>query len=187
MTSRLCVGVVGGAQGIKGAVRVKSYTAEADGLTAYGPVEDEAGRKFRLTVIGAAKGLVTVRFDGVSDRDAAEALKGMKLYVPRSALPPVEDDEFYYADLVGLRAELADGSVLGTVKGVYDFGGGDIIALSSAGGELMFSFTRATVPVVDIAGGRLVVAPPQELEPEAGEVPQREEVAEADEVNEGAQ
>ena len=162
--TRLCVGVVLGAHGIKGAVRVKNYTEAAAGLTAYGPVENEAGQRLKLTLVGEAKGLATVRIDGIVDRNAAEAMKGVKLYVPRAALPATEEDEFYYADLVGLRAELEDGAVLGTVKGVADYGGGDILAVITPDGDRMFAFTRATVPVVDIAGGRVVIAPPDEVE-----------------------
>jgi 16S rRNA processing protein RimM len=165
MADRVCVGVIVGPHGVKGVVRIKSFTERAADVAAYGPVEDEAGdRRFALAIIGEAKGVVTARVDGVIDRSAAERLKGSRLYVRRTALPALADDEFYYSDLVGLRAELADGTLLGRVSGVFDFGGGDVIEVAGAGGPWLFSFTRAVVPLVDIAGGRVLVAPPPETE-----------------------
>jgi 16S rRNA processing protein RimM len=165
MPDRVCVGVIVGAHGVRGAVRIKSFTENPADLMAYGPVEDEAGRlRFRLSLIGETKAVLTARLDGVDDRTAAEALKGVKLFVARSALPPADEGEFYYSDLVGLRAEAVDGTGLGQVIGVFDFGGGDIIEVSGPAGTAMYPFTRAVVPVVDIAGGRLVIDPPFETE-----------------------
>lgn len=168
---RVCVGVIVGAHGVRGAVRIKSFTVRAVDMAAYGPVENEAGRHLRLRVAGENKGVVTATIDGIGDRTAAEALKGAKLYVPRAALPPPDDEEFYYSDLVGLSVALADGSELGKVRGVFDFGGGDVIEVLGPSGTVMFPFTRAVVPVVDVAGGRLVVEPPIEIEarPEGAE------------------
>ncbi|HIJ61567.1 MAG TPA: 16S rRNA processing protein RimM [Rhodospirillaceae bacterium] len=166
MRGRLCVGVVIGAHGIKGAVRIKSFTDQAADVAAYGPVEDEAGqRRFLLHPQGAVAkgGTVTARIDGVDSRDQAEALKGTRLFVRREALPATAEDEFYYSDLVGLTAVAVDGQELGTVKGVFDFGGGDVIEISGPQGPTMFPFTRAVVPVVDLPAGRLVVDPPAEV------------------------
>jgi 16S rRNA processing protein RimM len=161
----MCVGVILGAHGLKGAVRIKSFTERAADVAAYGAVEDEAGqRHFRLRLVGEAKGAVMAQIEGVGERDAAEALKGLKLYVARSLLPPPGEEEFYYSDLVGLSAALADGTPMGKVKGVLDFGGGDIIEIVGPKGTLLLPFTKASVPVVDIAGGRLVVDPPIEVE-----------------------
>ncbi|MDR3436151.1 ribosome maturation factor RimM [Telmatospirillum sp.] len=161
MNGRLCVGVILGAHGLKGAVRIKSFTANPADVAAYGLVEDEAGeRRFRLRVRGEVKGVVTAEIDGTADRAAAEALKGVRLYVARTMLPAVEEEEFYYSDLVGLVAVRADGEALGKVKGVFDFGGGDVIEIEGPGGTVMIPFTKAAVPVVDIAGSRLVVEPP---------------------------
>lgn len=157
MTPRVCVGAIVGAHGVRGQVRVKSFTADPADVAAYGPVESEDGtRRFRLQVMGEAKGLVIARLDGVADRDAAEALRGTKLYVAREKLPETEEDEFLYSDLVGLKAEAVDGTVLGTVRGVADFGAGEVLDV----GGFMVPFTRAAVPVVDVAGGRVVVVPP---------------------------
>jgi len=163
MSNLMCVGVVVGAHGVRGAVRIKSFTEDPIDIASYGPVSDETGdKRYRLTLLGEAKGgVVLAGLEGVSDRNAAEALKGVKLWVERSALPPPEEEEFYYSDLVGLRAELADGTEVGRVKGVYDFGGGDVIDITGPGGSLMLPFTRKAVPLVDVAGGRLVVDPPE--------------------------
>lgn len=161
MASRVCVGAIVGAHGVRGQVRVKSFTADPADVAAYGPVESEdGGRRFRLKVTGEAKGLVIARLEGVEDRDAAEALRGTRFYVPRACLPEPEEDEFLYSDLVGLRAETADGTVVGTVRGVADFGAGEVLDIGGEGGGFMVPFTKADVPVVDVAGGRLVVVPP---------------------------
>lgn len=162
MESRVCVGAIVGAQGIKGAVRVKSFTDCPQDVGAYGPVEDESGqRRFKLKVTGEAKGLMVATLEGVRDRDAAEALKGVRLYIPRGKLPKLEEDEFLYSDLVGLEARAEGGEVLGTVRGVADFGAGDVVDIVlTAGGSLMVPFTRAAVPVVDVRGGWLTVVPP---------------------------
>jgi 16S rRNA processing protein RimM len=163
MATRVCVGAIAGAHGVRGQVRVKSFTADPADVAAYGPVESEDGaRRFRLTVVGEAKGLVIARLDGVTDRNQAEALRGTKLYVPRDRLPETDEDEFLYSDLVGLKAEGLDGSVIGTVRGVADFGAGELLDIGLAsGGSVMVPFTKAAVPVVDIAGRRLVVDPPE--------------------------
>ena len=163
---RILVGAVAGAHGVRGEVRIKSFTADPAAVARYGPLSDESGaRRFELTVTGATKGGVVARIAGIADRDQAEALKGLRLYVPREALPPTQaTDEFYVADLVGLAAERPDGTPLGRVAAVENYGAGDVIEIAVEGsGGLLVAFTRATVPVVDLAGGRLVVNPPQEL------------------------
>ncbi len=162
---RVCVGMIVGAHGARGAVRVRSFTEELADVAAYGPVSDEAGsRSFRLEVTGRAKGAVIARIEGVSDRNEAEALAGTRLYVPRAALPELEEEEFYHADLLGLVAELADGTPLGKVCAVHNFGAGDILEVErDEGASLMVPFTRRVVPVVDIEGGRMVIDPPEGL------------------------
>lgn len=166
MSDLVCVGVIVGAHGVRGALRVKSFTIQPTDLVAYGPVEAEDGkRQFQPTLLGESqKGVVLIKLDGVDDRNAAEALKGTKLMVPRAALPEPEEEEFYYSDLIGLRAELQDGTLLGKVKAVFDFGGGDVVEIKGPNGAVMYPFTRAVVPVVDISGGRLVIDPPAEIE-----------------------
>jgi 16S rRNA processing protein RimM len=118
------------------------------------------------------KGQVLVRLEGVADRTAAEAMRGVRLYVPRDALPAMEDeDEFYHADLIGLAAVLADGTEIGKVRAVFDFGAGDSLELShtATGKPLLVPFTREVVPVIDVAGGKVVVDPPPGLLGDNGE------------------
>lgn len=171
MDTRVCVGAIVGAHGVRGQVRVKSFTADPADVAAYGPVESEDGtRRFKLKVMGEVKGLIIARLEGVVDRNAAEAMRGTRFYVPRERLPKLEEDEFLYTDLVGLKAEGEDGVVLGTVKGVADFGAGELLDIVLAqGGSLMVPFTKAAVPVVDIANKRLVVIPPVFVEGEDGQ------------------
>jgi len=160
------LGIIGAAHGVRGEVRVKSYTADPLDLGRYGPLSAEDGRRFEVLSIRPARDVVVVRFKGLDDRNAAEALNGVRLFVARAALPPPEDeDEFLHADLIGLRAETAQGALLGHVSAIHNFGGGDVVEIRPARGEsLLFAFTRAVVPLVDIAGGRIVVAPPHEEE-----------------------
>lgn len=163
---RVCLGAVAGAHGVQGAVRVKPFTAEPEAVGAYGDVSDEAGtRRFSLKVLGVNKGMVIARLSGIDDRDAAEALRGLRLYVSRDALPEPEEDEFYHADLIGLVAETEAGQPFGQVRALYDFGAGDVIEIvPAAGGQpVVLPFTREAVPVVDLHGGRIVVVPPEGL------------------------
>lgn len=163
--ARVCVGVVGAPHGVRGEVRVASHTANPLDLGAYGPLETEDGRRLRLRRVRPGKNVVIASFEGITDRDAAAALKNRRLYVARDRLPEPDEDEFYHADLIGLRAETADGAILGTVLAVQDFGGGDLLELKLAGSSrtAYLPFTRAVVPVVDVIGGRLVVDPPAGL------------------------
>lgn len=166
--SRVCVGAIVGAHGVRGAIRIKSFTADAADVAAYGPVETEdGGRRFDLKVTGEAKGLVIAQVDGVRDRDAAEGLKGTRLYVSRDRLPETDEDEFLYTDLVGLKAFGVDGELVGSVRGVADFGAGELLDIAQAqGGSILVPFTKAAVPEIDVANGRLVVDPPSFAEDE---------------------
>lgn len=169
---RVCLGVIVAPHGVRGLVKIKSFTAEPEALAAYGPLHDEAGtRTFEIALAGRTKDLLLGRVAGVADRDAAEALKGTRLYIERAALPePEEADTYYRADLVGLRVEDEAGQGLGRVAAVYDFGAGDLIEVERPDGTSdLLTFTRAVVPVVDLAGGRLVVRPPGAVEPETDE------------------
>ncbi len=144
-------------------MRIKSFTEKPADIGAYGPLSGEAGeRRFALSVTGRAKGVVLARIDGVTNRTQAAALKGTRLYLPRAALPAPAADEYYYADLVGLAVELPDGTAVGTVVGVDNFGAGDVLDVATrgpGGAVVAVPFTRATVPVVDLDGGRIVVNP----------------------------
>jgi len=162
---RICVGVITGAQGVRGAVRIKSFTAAPEDVASYGPVADETGqREFALRAVGRAKGVVIATIAGIADRDAAERLKGVRLYVARGKLPAPGEEEYYHADLIGLAAVLRDGTVLGQVRAVHEYGAGDSLEVARAsGGTVLVPFTRAAVPEIDLAAGRLVIDPPEGL------------------------
>jgi 16S rRNA processing protein RimM len=162
---QVCVGVVTGPHGVGGAVRIKSFTARPEDIAAYGPLADESGaRQLELRLVGAAKGVLIGRLAGIEDRNRAEGLRGLRLYLPRTALPPPEEEEYYHADLIGLAAALADGTPIGRVCAVHDFGAGDTLEIKRNGAPpAMVPFTRAIVPVIDIDAGRLVVEPPPGL------------------------
>ena len=149
-------------------MRIKSFTEEPANVAAYGPVSDEAGaRSFAIEPIGASGGSILARIEGIDGRDAAEALAGTRLYVPRSALPAPEDEEYYHADLLGLVALSTDGEELGTVESVHAIGETDVLEIDR-GTELpslLIPFTRADVPEVDLETRRVVVAVPVEAEP----------------------
>ena len=156
----VCLGRIVGAHGVRGIVRIRSHTANPDDLAAYGALSDAAGaRRFAITVTGHVRGLLLARVDGVDDRDAAEALRGTDLHIPRVALPPTEGEEYYHVDLLGLRAENEDGTQLGQVCAVHDHGAGPIVEIQPPDGpSALVPFTREHVPAVDIEGGRIVVA-----------------------------
>lgn len=159
----LTLAVVTSPHGVKGMVRIKSFAAEADSLARYALVT-ERGVKVGLSIVGAAKGVLLARIEGVEDRDEAERWKGVRLCIKRSALPAPDEEEYYHADLLGLAAELKDGTVLGRVRAIHDFGAGDTIEIERAeGAPLVVPFTRAAVPVVDLAAGRILVEPPEGL------------------------
>jgi len=162
---RICLGIITGVHGIKGWVRVKSFTADPEAIADYGPLADESGaRRFEMELVGAQKGVLLARIKGVEDRNAAERLKGLRLYVRRADLPPPEADEFYEADLIGLEATREDGTLFGTIRAVNDFGAGASLEIEDPSGKMvLMPFTNAAVPVVDIANKRVVVAPPEGL------------------------
>ncbi|MGF1629259.1 MAG: ribosome maturation factor RimM [Kiloniellaceae bacterium] len=163
---RVCLGVMVGAHGVRGLVKVKSFTENPADVAAYGPVSDSDGRRrWRLQVTGQAKGVVLVRVEGVTDREAAQALHGTELYVERAILPVLDEEEtFYHADLIGLRVENGEGRSLGSVRAVENYGAGDLLDIAGPDGQgFLLAFTRAAVPLVDIAGGRLVAALPEEV------------------------
>lgn len=159
------VGVIGAARGLKGEVRVKSFTADPDAIGEYGPLTDETGTKlFHVKVTGRHKGQVLVRINGVSDRNAAEALNGQVLCIERERLPEPEEDEFYFADLIGLKAERADGASFGEVVAADDYGGGPFLEVATPDhGRVLVPFTKACVPVVELDAGRVVIEPPDGL------------------------
>lgn len=161
----ICVAVVATAHGVRGALKLRSFTERPEDVAAYGPVHDRKGNPlFRLRVIGRAKGGVIVEAEGIEDRESALALRGTELFVPRAALPEPEPDEFYYSDLEGLAVERVDGQHLGTVRGVDNYGAGDVIEVQADDGRLIdLPFDRTIVPEVDLKARRIRVDPPPEL------------------------
>ena len=166
MVERICVARIGVAHGIKGEVKLWSFTADPAAVADYGPLESEDGtQRFEIEAMRPAKDHLVARLSGVRDRDAAARLANLRLYVARERLPAPAPEEFYHADLIGLRAESRDGAALATIVAIHDFGAGDLLELLPAGGgsTVLMPFTALTVPVVDIAGGRIVIDPPQGL------------------------
>lgn len=162
MTSAILIGVVGAPHGIRGEVRVKSFTDDPLAIASYGPLRPQDGRHaLTMTAVRALKDdMVVARFEGIVSREAAAALTGLRLTVDRAALPAAGEDEFYHADLIGLVAVAADGTALGRVGAVVNYGAGDILEIvAEAGDTLLVAFTAAFVPSIDIPGGRLTVAP----------------------------
>lgn len=166
MPADILLGAVIGAHGLKGEVKVKTFTETPDRLGAYGPLHAKDGRVFVADAVRAtASDGAVVRFEGVADRNAAEALKGLELFVARAALPQAEAEEFYHADLVGLRAEDEAGRLIGHVRGIHNFGAGDVLDIEKPdGSDALLPFTHEFAPLVDVAGGRIVIAVPEEID-----------------------
>lgn len=177
--SCILVGRFGAPHGVRGEVRLQSFTHDPRAIGSYGPLAAPDGRVFTLKSVRLIKdNMLIVRVDGICDRTAAEALTNLDLTLDRAVLPPPDEEEFYIADLIGLDAVDADGERLGTVAGVPNYGGGDLIEVRPLkGGEsLLFPFTKAVVPTVDIVGRRVTIVPPIEIDVEgdAGPKPQPE-------------
>jgi 16S rRNA processing protein RimM len=165
---RIQLGVIGRAHGVRGLVKITSHTANPADLTAYGPLSDAEGRVYALRWMAEGIAEVSRVVDGiavkVTDRTGAEKLTNTKLFVDRSALPPPDEQEYYLTDLIGLAVTDPSGSAIGTVSVVHDYGAGASLEIErKAGALLLVPFTAACVPAIDIAGGRLVVALPEEI------------------------
>ena len=165
---RVLLGVVAAPHGVRGLVRIKSFTDDPMAVAAYGPLSDETGKKeYRVEALSAARGAVLARIEGVADRTAAEALRGLRLYVERERLPGTDEREWYEADLIGLAAVGRDGRNWGKVTAFHDFGAGSVMEVSggSSAGTVMLPFTDEVVPEIDVEGGKVVVEPPAGLLP----------------------
>ncbi|MGD9510379.1 MAG: ribosome maturation factor RimM [Geminicoccaceae bacterium] len=158
----VCVAQIGAPHGVRGAFRLRCFTEVPESVAAYGPVHDEAGRPlFALRILAEAKGGLIATAPGIEDRDAAEAVRGLRLFVPRERLPATEEDEFYHEDLVGLAARTPEGAPLGRVIGVHNHGAGDILEVELEPGRTeLVPFTREAVPVIDLAAGSVEVVLP---------------------------
>lgn len=160
---RICVAQIGAAHGVRGEVRLRAFTAAPDALARYGALETEDGRPIEIESLRPAKDAFVARLKGVRDRDAAETLRNARLYVGRDKFAPADEDEFYLADLIGLAAVGLDGSAVGRIVAVPNYGAGDLleIALETGGAPVLVPFTKRAVPQVDVAGGRVVLDPPE--------------------------
>jgi 16S rRNA processing protein RimM len=167
LDNRILMGRIGAAHGIKGEVRVQSFAEDPLALARYGTfLTNRPG--FTVTIASArgTTNMLVATIEGVDDRTAAEELNGVELYIEREALPPPGEEEFYHGDLIGLRAQLADGTEVGTVGAVLNFGAGDILEVKARGGAtFLFPFTRAVVPQLHLKDGYLVIEPPLDADP----------------------
>jgi 16S rRNA processing protein RimM len=168
-SDRICVGAISGAFGVRGEVRLKSFCAVPEAIASYGPLWTEDGtRSFNVKITrGVPQGLAA-RLSGISTKEEADALRGTQLFADRDRLPSLPDDEFYHTDLIGLVVSDTGGARLGTVRAVYNHGAGDILEIHEPGRKsaLLLPFTKAIVPTVDLAAGRIVADPPQDVQDE---------------------
>lgn len=178
--ARILVAILGAPHGVRGELRVKSLTAEPMGFADYGPLTTRDGRILKVRPLRRQKDMVIARIDGVSDRDAAARLTNLELFADRARLPAPEEDEFYQADLIGLEAVTLAGERIGHIVAVPDYGAGDLLDIArDSQPNALVPFTRAIVPEVDIAGGRVVVDPPAGLLDPGGENRDEEQSADA--------
>ena len=166
MPEKVCVARIGAAHGVRGAVKLWTFTEDPFAVKDYGPLSTKDGLKhFEVASAREAKDHLVATFKGVTTRDEAERLNGIELYIPRERLPATEDDEYYHADLIGLDAVTTADEPLGRVIAIHNFGAGNIIEIApESGTTILLPFSNAVVPTVDIAGGRVVIALPEEIE-----------------------
>jgi 16S rRNA processing protein RimM len=166
MAELICIGAIAGAFGVHGEVRLKSFTATPEDIARYAPLTTEDGtRAFEVTLTGQTKNGFTARLSGVASKEAADALRGARLYVPRDRLPGLPDDEFYHADLIDLEVFDTGGTALGRVRAVLNHGASDLLEIVMPGQSetVLLPFTRQAVPTVDLAAGRIIADPPEGL------------------------
>jgi len=167
MTDRLCVGVIAGAFGVRGEVRLKSFCSDPTAIAGYGALQTKDGaRSFTVKLTRPVAGGLGARLSGVATKEEADALRGTSLYVGRDRLPALGSDEFYHADLIGLEVRDTGGAQVGVVHAVLNHGAGDLLEIARPGGQepLLLPFTRAVVPTVDLAARRVVVDLPEGLD-----------------------
>ena len=169
MAAPICVARIGAAHGVRGAVKLWTFTEDPLAVQAYGPlITKDGSRQFEVASAREAKGHLVATLKGVATREEAERLNGIELYVARDKLPATDDDEYYHADLIGLAAVTAGDAPLGRVIAIHNFGAGDIIEIAPPHGPtLLLPFTNAVVPTVDLAAGRVVIELPEEIEGDA--------------------
>ena len=166
MSDKICVGAIAGAFGVRGEVRLKSFTSVPEDIANYAPLETEDGsQRYSVEITRQIKNGLAARLSGVTNKEAADALRGTQLFVPRDRLPSLPDDEFYHADLIGLQVTDTGGAPLGKVLAIHNNGADDLLELSAPGQKqtVLLPFTKAIVPTVDLAQGRIVADPPEGL------------------------
>jgi 16S rRNA processing protein RimM len=166
MAAQICIARIGAPHGVRGAVKLWTFTEDPLAVKAYGPLVTKDGtRQFEVTHAREAKGHLVATLKGVASRDEAERLNGIELYIAREKLPATGEDEYYHADLIGLAAVTPANEPLGRVIAIHNFGAGDIIEIAPPrGATMLLSFTNAVVPSVDLAGGRVVIELPKEID-----------------------
>jgi 16S rRNA processing protein RimM len=164
----VCLCEITSPQGLQGEVRVKTFTQRPEDIQSYGPLQDDVGRRYEIEPVRSASNVLVARIKGVSDRDAAEKLRGVRLFIARNRLPNPKEGELYHIDLIGMRVERKNGDLIGTITAVHNYGASDLLDLALAqGGTAMLPFTTEIVPVIDLANRRLVAVPPPSLIEEA--------------------
>ncbi|WP_121060482.1 ribosome maturation factor RimM [Chachezhania antarctica] len=166
MADLVCVGAIAGAYGVRGEVRLKSFCADPAAIADYAPLSTEDGaHSYSVSLTGQTKNGFTAHLGGVQSKEAADALKGVRLFAPRDRLPALDEEEYYHADLIGLEVVDTGGTVLGHVKAVMNHGADDLLEVYGPGmkATVLIPFTLAAVPTVDLASGRIVADPPEGL------------------------
>lgn len=159
----ICVGAIGGGFGVHGDVRLKSFCAEPADITKYSPLQDENGKIYTLGHVRSMKDGLIVSIKEITSKEAADALKGIRLFASRERFPDLIDDEYYQSDLIGIEVFDTNGAALGKVKSLQNFGAGDILEVQLKGNTILIPFTRAIVPTVDIKAGKIIIDPPAGL------------------------
>jgi len=163
-TDHICVGAFSGSYGVNGEVRLKSFCADPEAIADYSPLTTEDGKhSYAITITRSIKGALVAKVEGITNKEQAEDLKGIRLFASRDQLPALPDDEYYYADLIGLTVLDTGGTVLGKVHAVQNHGASDLLEImpSAGGNTILLPFTREVVPTVDLSAGRIIVDPPE--------------------------
>jgi 16S rRNA processing protein RimM len=158
----ICLGIISSAHGVRGQVKIRSFTSSPQDITAYGALQDASGRTYHLTITGSAKNALIASIKGIDSREAAGALRNVELFVERSALPAPQKNEYYQLDLIGLEVTTEDNTAFGHIIGVHNFGAGDLVEIKlPTGKEEFLPLNKATFPVIDIKNKKVVIAPPE--------------------------
>src|ERR1700726_4079388 len=166
MAARICIARIGAAHGVRGAVKLWTFTEDPFAVKTYGPLLTKDGaRSFEVATAREAKGHLVATLKGIATREEAERLNGVELYIAREKLPATEEDEYYHTDLIGLAAVTTADQPLGRVVAIHNFGAGDIMEIAPLqGATMLLPFTSAVVPTVDLKAGRVVIELPEELD-----------------------